>query len=62
MKCFPLILLFQISVEVGVVVFDKCFFRYQTSLSKSEKAAEALSHGVRHSTRREIQKKEIRQM
>lgn len=45
----------SMSVEVGVAVFDKCFFRYQTSLSESEKATEALSHGVRYSTRREIQ-------
>ena len=31
-KGFPLISLFQRSVEVGVGVFDECFFRYQTSL------------------------------
>lgn len=54
-KGFLLILLFQISVEVGVGVFDEHLFRYWTSLREPGKAAEAHSHGVRHSARREVQ-------
>lgn len=57
-KGFPLILLLQRSVEVGVGVFDECLFRYQTSLRQSGKVGEALSHGVRHSARREVQNME----
>lgn len=57
-KGLPLILLLQRSVEVGVGVFDECLFRYQTSLRQSGKTGEALSHGVRHSARREVQNME----
>lgn len=60
-KGFPLILLFQKSVEVGVGVFE-CFFKYQTSLGESGKAAAAPTHGVRHSAMREVQTHGNRQL
>lgn len=39
-------------------MFDACLCVYQTSLRESGKTAEALSHGVRHSARREVQNTE----